>query len=620
MSRIRILEDHVINQIAAGEVIERPVAVVKELLENSLDAGASRIEIEYKNGGKSYIRIEDNGSGMSKEESLLCLERHATSKLRIADDLLSVRSLGFRGEAIPSIASVSRFTLRTRNEQSVSGVELFVNAGKFMHQQDCGMPVGTRIEVAHLFNSVPARRKFLKTDNTESAHIVHMVRLYAMAYPHCAFKLIDSGRMIFQTSGQGDYQDRIREIWGAKRFRELMEVKECKSEDYPISFKAMIGKPGVARSTRQDILCMVNGRPVDSRTLSYALIESFHTYIPKGRYPVGYLMIEIDPAVIDVNIHPAKRELRFRDEGKVRHFIIRNLLDSLQQAMQESFPQQKQVEPISQNDHKPVSAIPSPAIVPPAVHASVKKSPASPRLQHVFSSEVKQPSEQQNAANSSAKSAELLPSKDSSVERTAPDIAATRSSINWRFISMLKSDFALFENEEGLVILHMRAALQRIYFDQIVQEFSINNPPVQTLLLPVSWEPEPRLADLVNQSLGFLQSHGFDLEEFGRGFYRLSAVPQWLDAARTEEFLTDLFYVLREEGMTLSESKIVFERLARLASNYAKNFSTKVTPHEAQNILESLLASSNPFASPVGKSTYWQVSLQDLNKKFSLRS
>ena len=601
LPQIRLLEDHVINQIAAGEVIERPVAVVKELVENSLDAGATRVEIEYKNGGKSYIRIEDNGVGMSPDQAMLSLERHATSKLRIADDLLRVRSYGFRGEAIPSIASVSRFTMRTRPAEATAGVELLVNAGKFIHQQDCGMPAGTRIEVAHLFNSVPARRKFLKTDNTESAHIVHCARMYAMAYPQCAFKLIENGRVIFQTTGQGSYQDRIREIWGPSRFKELMEVPLVEAEDYPLSLQAMIGKPGVARSTRQDIICLVNGRPVESRTLTYALIESFHTYIPKGKYPVGYLLLQIDPAVIDVNIHPAKRELRFRDEGTVRHFIISALLKKLRSTHEEQHVPQTQVMPASEE-------IPAPHITPPSVAKAPPQNVAVPAAPHPAVTPARP------VPSPSQAPAKVTPPAKEDAER-----AEKKINFRWTHLANLQGKYALFENEAGLVLLHLRAAQERIYFDEIVQTFAKEKPAVQPLLLSISLEVEPRLRETVEQSLPFLVKHGFQLEEFGRGFYRLDAVPQWLDPEKAEEFLNDIFYVLREEQITLSDEVFIYERLARLASRFARaEKRSSAERYEIDDLLTKLLRSSNPLACPKGKPTYWQISQNDLNKKFAL--
>ncbi|MFP6900852.1 MAG: DNA mismatch repair endonuclease MutL, partial [Opitutales bacterium] len=255
MSSIRLLSDRVANQIAAGEVVERPAAVVKELIENSLDAGAERIEIEYRNGGKAYLRVEDDGHGMRPDEALLSLERHATSKIREADDLLTITSFGFRGEALPSIASVSNFVMRTRSQGEESGVEILVNGGKLIHQKDCGMPVGTRIEVSRLFNSVPARRKFLRTDATEASHVCRLARLYAMAHPETAFTLMENGRTIFRSPTCKGLRERLGEIFGGGFTEDLLEVQ---AEMDNFSLSGLMGKPGVGRSTKQEMIFMVN--------------------------------------------------------------------------------------------------------------------------------------------------------------------------------------------------------------------------------------------------------------------------------------------------------------------------------------------------------------------------
>ena len=329
MPRIRILPDRVANQIAAGEVVERPAAVVKELVENSLDAGATRIEVEFRHGGKSHIRVEDNGAGLAPDEALLALERHATSKIREAADLQAVRTFGFRGEALPSIASVSRFTLISRPADAAAGTEILVNGGKMAHQRACGCPAGTRIEVAHLFNAVPARRKFLKTDDTEAAHITRLVRLYAIAHPAVAFSLLEDGRLIFRSPACADLRERVAEIWGRRLAEELVEFPEAGDAAHGLRLSGLLGRPGLGRPTRDGLITLVNRRPVDSRTLSYALLEAYHTHVPKGRYPPAILFLEIDPAAVDVNVHPAKREVRFRDEGRVRQFVLGAILARL---------------------------------------------------------------------------------------------------------------------------------------------------------------------------------------------------------------------------------------------------------------------------------------------------
>src|SRR3954465_5069517 len=328
MPKVRLLPFRVANQIAAGEVIERPAAVVKEVVENALDAGATRIEVEFRHGGRALMRVEDNGCGMSRDDALLALERHATSKILEAGDLDRLKSYGFRGEALPSIASVSRFELQTREAEADVGTEILVNGGKFVHVRDCGRRVGTRIEVTHLFNSVPARRKFLKTDQTEAAHIVHCVRLYALACPRTAFTLIEDGRVIFRSPECRTLDERIAEIFGRQIAEALVPI-ECTEPSLRLS--GLIGRPGVGRATRHEMIVFVNARPVDSRTLNYALIESYNESLPKGRYPLAFVFFECDPASVDVNVHPAKREIRFRSEPQVRSFVIRSVLQRLRE-------------------------------------------------------------------------------------------------------------------------------------------------------------------------------------------------------------------------------------------------------------------------------------------------
>src|SRR5882757_2144332 len=327
MPNIRILSDRVANQIAAGEVIERPAAVVKELVENSLDAGATRIEVEFRHGGRSYIRAEDNGSGMTKDDALLSLERHATSKLTETADLDRLGTFGFRGEAVPSIASVSHFELQTRPATG-PGTEVVINGGKLVHVRECGLAPGTRTTVTHLFNSVPARRKFLKSDTTESAHIIQTVRLYALACPGTAFTLVEDGRVLFQSPVCSTLGERVAEIFGRQLAADLLPVEMAETG---LKLSGLIGKPGVSRATRHEMLMFVNRRPVDSRTLNYALIESYATSLAKGRYPVAVLFLDLDPAQVDVNVHPAKREVRFRSEGTVRGFVIRAVLQCLRE-------------------------------------------------------------------------------------------------------------------------------------------------------------------------------------------------------------------------------------------------------------------------------------------------
>jgi DNA mismatch repair protein MutL len=380
MSSIRILSDRVANQIAAGEVIERPVAVVKELVENSIDAGATRIEVEFRNGGKSYIRIEDNGKGMSPDEALLSLERHATSKIREAADLNEVSSFGFRGEALPSIASVSRFTLRTRAEGWEHGTEIKINGGKLLEKKDCGMPVGTVIEVAQLFNSVPARRKFLKTDPTETAHITYNTRLFAVAHPQIAFRVLEGGRTVFQSPVCENLRDRVAEIWGRSLADDLIPV-DVTDEKTGYRLTGLTAKPGVGRSTRRELVTLVNRRPVDSRTVGFAVLDAYHGRIQKGRYPPAFLFLKIQPQEVDVNVHPAKREVRFRNDGAIRRFVLGAITATLAAATQAERPTSSGLGLPPQQSQRPEpnkSSAPPESAPPPQKTPLPKPAPTTP--------------------------------------------------------------------------------------------------------------------------------------------------------------------------------------------------------------------------------------------------
>ena len=278
---------------------------------------------------------------MSQDEALLSLERHATSKIRKASDLNEVQTFGFRGEAIPSISSVSRFTMRTRCIENPEGNEILINGGKMIHVKECGMPRGTRIEVAHLFNSVPGRRKFLKTEVTESSHIIHLSKLYALAHPNITFSLLEGGRTIFRSPACEDLVDRVREIFG-KSLAETLTPIEVLGEKIKLS--GLLGKPGFSRPTRKEMMFFVNRRPVDSKTISYSLLEAYHTYAPKGRFPPAVLFIHLDPSLVDVNVHPSKRELRFREEASVRTFLIKSIIKFIKEFSGEITPEDSHVD------------------------------------------------------------------------------------------------------------------------------------------------------------------------------------------------------------------------------------------------------------------------------------
>ena len=588
MATVRILSDRVANQIAAGEVIERPAAVVKELVENALDAGATRIEVEFRHGGRALMRIEDNGHGMTRDDALLALERHATSKIAEAADLDRLHTFGFRGEALPSIASVARFELQTRPADRDAGTEILVNGGKFVHVRECGRPVGTRIEVTHLFNSVPARRKFLKTDQTEAAHIVQCVRLYALASPRVAFTLIEDGREIFRSPECTRLVERVEEIFGRQVADAVVPIESSESG---LKLSGLIGRPGVGRATRHEMIVFVNGRPVDSRTLNYALIESYHESLPKGRYPLAFVFFDCDPAAVDVNVHPAKREVRFRSEPRVRSFVIRSVLQRLRELGG----------PIAPSATAGPAILPSglaPLVVPQALRPAAAPAVWPPPM-----------------VRGTERPAMSPPAPPLPAAPTA-NPASTLQSLRWRFVGLAHGSYALFETEAGLVLLDRRAAHERVWFDRLVAQFSEGSVPSQRLLLPLPLELDPIAAALLLDRLKFLNGHGFELAEFGRNFFRVEGVPAWMEPADAEPFLRDILGALRDGRLPEGNLALARAELARLAAAKAVRLPGSPGEVELRSLLGELFATPTPLTSPSGRPTFIEINHGELARRF----
>jgi len=594
MSSIRILSDRVANQIAAGEVIERPAAVVKELVENSLDAGATRIEVEFRTGGRAYIRVEDNGAGMDRNDAQLALERHATSKIAEAADLDRLSTFGFRGEALPSIASVSRFELQTRTAASEVGTEIAVNGGRLLHVRDCGRPVGTRIVVAQLFNSVPARRKFLKSDATESAHIIHCVRLYALACPQAAFTLIEDERPIFRSPQCTSTAERVAEIFGRQIAESLLVVD---LEEAGLRLRGLVGRPGVGRATRHEMITFVNQRPVDSRTLSYALIESYHEAIPKGRYPLAFLFLDLDPAAVDVNVHPAKREVRFRNEVQVRALVIRAVLESLRE-----FSRVAMVAPVGAPPGDRLAAIPA----APAAGAAPESRIAAPFP--AFRPALPR--------GSGAPDGPVISSRDPAPAPVPGPDSAPRSPAGWRYLGVAHGAYVLFETEAGVVLLDRRAAHERIWFERLREQFAAGLVGTQRLLLPVPVELDAIASALLLDRLAFLGDHGWEVVEFGRHFFRVEGVPEWMDPADAEPFLRDLLGAWRDGRLATKDLDLARDELARLAAARAVRMPEGAGEAAMLALAAQLFACRQPLTSPAGRPTCLELSHGELARRF----
>lgn len=621
MPRIRVLSDRVANQIAAGEVIERPAAVIKELVENSLDAGATRIEVEFRHGGRSYMRIEDNGCGMSKDDALLCLERHATSKIVETADLDTLHSFGFRGEALPSIASVSKFELQTRPADAAAGTEVLVNGGKLVHVRECGVAPGTRITVTHLFNSVPARRKFLKSDAAESAHIIQTVRLYALSCPQTAFTLIEDGRVLFQSPACTTLEERVAEIFGRQFTTDSLAVD---ATDNGLRLTGLIGKPGVSRAARHEMITFVNHRPVDSRTLNYALIESYTTSLPKGRYPVAVLFLEMNPAVVDVNVHPAKREVRFRSEGEVRGFVIRTVLQRLREfgmgapVVETPSPETaaRSVERLAEWQRVSTFAPTPPPTAAPVAATISARAPASragqPRPE-VAGHLAPAPAPSENQEPKIPNPPDVSPSAFSAPRNAAP---AAQRLAGWRFLGTAHGDFALFESPAGVVVVDRRAAHERVWFERLQAQFADGRVESQRLLFAVPVELDPVASAMLIDKLKWLTRHGLEVAEFGRNFFRIESVPTWLEPEGAERFLRDVLALMREGRIDERNARLADDEFARLAAQKAVRLPETIVEADALALVAQLFACVQPHTSPGGRPTHFELSRGELARRF----
>jgi DNA mismatch repair protein MutL len=570
MPGIRILPEHVANQIAAGEVVERPAAVVKELVENALDAGATRVDIAIRSAGRALIRVEDNGRGMDPGDARLAFARHATSKIALAADLDSLGTFGFRGEALPSIASVSRCTLQTRTAASAEGTEILINAGKLVHERLCGRAVGTSVEVAHLFDPVPARRKFLKSDRTEAAHILHCVQLYALAFPSVSFSYSEDGRPVLRSPSCATLAERVAEIFGREAAADLIPMD---ASEGGMRLWGLIGRPGTVRASRQEMVTFVNARPVENRTLNYALIESSQQWLPKGRYPAAFLFLECNPAAVDVNVHPAKREVRFRDEAAIRSFVIRAILGRLREA---SEPAASPAQPGASE----------PPTRPPPVMELREPGPSAPGA----------PSPRTGAAE-------------------APRAAATAAP-EWRFLGLAQAHIAVFESAAGIVLLDRRSALERIWFERLRASFGTGRAGGQRLLIPIPVQLEPIPAALLTDFRAPLQAIGFGVAPFGRNFFRIEELPEWMDPGEAEAFLRDVLGAAREGRLSAHDSDLARDELARLATARASRPPAGADAAGMRELLAGLFATRSPLVSPSGRPTFIELGQAELANRF----
>jgi DNA mismatch repair protein MutL len=660
MNRIRLLPEHVANQIAAGEVVERPASVVKELVENALDAQATRLTVEIQAGGRSLIRVTDDGLGMSRDDALLCLERHATSKIQRAEDLSAITTMGFRGEALPSIASVSRLSLTTREQAGgLEGTQVVVHGGRIQDVKSAGSPPGTCVEVRQLFFNLPARRKFLRSEETEYAHVHHYLTLAALAYPEVAFTLIKDGRVIWQlpavpceptvTARLASLRERLRALLGSADSLIPLDVSfelppsddemeagvEGSAESLPgcpsPRLWGFMGQPGLSRATRQDQHVFVNRRPVENRGLNYALLEGYHTALMKGRYPVCCLFLELDPSEVDVNIHPSKREVKFHREKA----IVRLVTQAVRQALI-----QQGIEAAPAVPPPPPAPAKSQAVAVPA--ASVQASPApTPRELPGFTGlagtrleawqnvarrpSVASPAAQEPAPLKPAPAMNLIkPAASSPPAATSlmppPSVAVAEPTpllkVPLRLVGVVGRLYVVLESDRGLVLMDQHAAHERILFEQMLDRLEQGAAPSQRLLLPETVELSVRDAHFLREQLPVLNRLGVGLSEFGERTYLLDALPPVVKVADPRRFVLELVDELKAAGQEVNSMRLGEHTVAKTVCRHAVKANDPLAGPELEQLVQDLRQCAMPYTCPHGRPTLIEMNFRELEKKF----
>lgn len=595
MSQIRILPEVLANQVAAGEVVERPASVVKELVENCLDAGADRIEVTIQRGGTSLIRIIDNGHGMGREDAELCLERHATSKLRTSADLANIRTLGFRGEALPSIASVSKFTLSTREADSLAGTRVVVEGGRITGIEEWGGAPGTQIDVKNLFFNIPARRKFLRAEATEFSHIEQHLRVQALAHPQVSITLTHDERLVFQLPGGGTLLERIRGLAGMDLAERLLEVP--RQPHAGTTVHGYIGEVGVARSNRSLTLFFLNGRPVDNPVFNHALRAAYGEALPRGQHPVTFLFIEMDPQEVDVNVHPAKREVRFRDglglQATLTHILSPVIRRGQRVAMAAPVPREAPAEVDIAPPFVPVQTTPRPQWTAPIRQPDLIPSDA------VAGPAPKQPAEYTQAV---------------------PEVRRKAAPNPYRQLGVLADEYLIMESEEGLVMMDFRAAWERVLFEEASARAASQNASSQRLLVPHTLHVSPKEFDFIRGQFEILRQLGVGIEEFGANTLKVDALPAAFGTATDPDtILTELFHELRQAGEKAALRRLDLESIAATISHQAARLKPPGTAEEMEQLVSQLLACEMPYCCPAGKPTLVQISRQELARKFGKR-
>jgi len=620
LGKIIILDEHTANKIAAGEVVERPASVVKELCENSIDAGATSISVEIKNGGISFIKIVDNGSGLNKDDVEIAFEKYSTSKIRSAEDLTSISSMGFRGEALASISAVSRLEMTTKTKDEKEGSRILVQGGKVNARQDYGCPIGTTIIVKELFFNTPARYKFLKKDYTEAGYIEDVLTMLALGNPEISFKLVSNGSMVLQTPGNNDLLSCAYSIFG-NTAKATIKV-ECEQDD--ITVFGLVGKPETSRSNRSQEMFFINSRIIKNKTITSAVEEAYKTLLQVGKYPFVILNISINPQMIDINVHPTKQEVRFSDENKIFSAVyhaVKNTLLGAQSLIPGSAEESEHSKSISYYDaenHKPMFT------------EQAKKSDAGSLFRVGLKNEdfgnnyfkkdksygqtdyfkKNESAIQQNNTSEAYENINILEKETNlEIQEAEPEY------LPYKIVGTAFSTYIIVQMYEELYIIDQHAAHERVMFEKLKKDKKDGRQLSQMLLIPEVLELKHKEFELISQNIELLASIGIIVEGFGVNSIKINAVPYVFSKTDVKELLFELIDGLEEIGReknVTSEEKLLY----RIACKSAVKANTSLSNQEILALIEDMNDLENPFTCPHGRPTAIKMTKREIEKKF----
>jgi DNA mismatch repair protein MutL len=642
MSIIRILPEAVANKISAGEVVERPASVVKELLENALDAGANRVEITVEGGGKRLIRIVDDGQGMTHDDALLAFERHATSKIRTAEDLFEISTLGFRGEALPSIAAVSRLVLETKHASENSGTRVEFAGGKLRDVKEVAWPHGTSIEVRDLFYITPARRKFLKSESTELGHIATLATHYALAHPEKGFLLSSLTNTILQVSPVANHRERLYQVLGGQILEQLMEMTpverrvlaatpepgeegEAPGEAPLIRVEGFISRPEVQKLNRNNIYFFVNRRLVRDRLILHAIAEAYRNILPSGVFPVALIFLDIPPSEVDVNVHPSKIEVRFR-HGSFIHDLVR---DSIRQTLLATRPVASF--PMSRSAPSVGMAVEAADVEdrlaeePPLMRGSQMPNPsARPSGRstggefHLSPARMEPRAQRLPLESALSPYAPIFPlgSPDADAVGAATIQAPRELPLNLEPLGQVQDSFIVAVNSEGLWIIDQHAAHERVLFDRHTRRRQEKKLEVQRLLMPIIVQLKPEQQVTFQSIADELAENGFEVEPFGQRTVAIKAAPADLPAEEVEKLMVEILDGASPENAALSLDELRGRITASISCHAAIKVNMALEPSKMDWLLQALGGTDCPMTCPHGRPTVLRYGMKDLMKAF----